>query len=693
MIVVADELRLKQDAIVHPVFEKLKEIFPDEDTVMYYSFPLYRGDEADEIVSAPLLIASKKIGVLYMFVNPDGNAISDNVLKMYEDMDSRLFSKFSKRAELRKGRRELNFYLNGIVISKKDFEQDEIQYVTIPSLKKYISSVVSDNISDEQYKLILSCIEGTTKIKTKKGARLIERINGGSPTKGEILNKIQDEEANFDLEQKRVALVTIDGPQRIRGLAGSGKTIVLTMKAAQYHLAHPDEDILYTFYTKSLHGMIHSLIERFYRDFSDNQEPNWNKIHILHGWGSNALPGVYSETTSRYGLVPMNYGVALSQCRATGLDPFAFVCKNLMSKAKIMPFYDLILIDEGQDFPNEFYGLCYLLGRNHRIVWAYDDFQNIFRVKIQDEKHTFGYDSNGNPYVDFEQSKHPLQDIVLHTCYRTPKKILTCAFSLGLGIYNSKVLQRIPYNRNWEALGFKVEQGDCENTGDDMIISRPDEYSPSILNEQLSGNIVNLLQFDSYDKECDYVVDSVVKDIRNEYLKADDICVICLDDKYMGRYYDYIEPKLSQQGIRCFNMLNAPNTNTRFSYDNMVTLSTVNRAKGNEAGMVYIVGADYVFVSPNDVYRRNKLFTSMTRAKGWVCVTGCKSIEYGINEFRQLVDNGDKLVFKQPSESDTNTVMSDSVKNEESLKMFKELYDLLRSQGMNPEDIIKYINK
>lgn len=226
MIVVADELRLKQDAIVHPVFEKLKEIFPDEDTVMYYSFPLYRGDEADEIVSAPLLIASKKIGVLYMFVNPDGNAISDNVLKMYEDMDSRLFSKFSKRAELRKGRRELNFYLNGIVISKKDFEQDEIQYVTIPSLKKYISSVVSDNISDEQYKLILSCIEGTTKIKTKKGARLIERINGGSPTKGEILNKIQDEEANFDLEQKRVALVTIDGPQRIRGLAGSGKTIV-----------------------------------------------------------------------------------------------------------------------------------------------------------------------------------------------------------------------------------------------------------------------------------------------------------------------------------------------------------------------------------------------------------------------------------------------------------------------------------
>lgn len=72
-------------------------------------------------------------------------------------------------------------------------------------------------------------------------------------------------------------------------------------------------------------------------------------------------------------------------------------------------------------------------------------------------------------------------------------------------------------------------------------------------------------------------------------------------------------------------MLNAPNTNTRFSYDNMVTLSTVNRAKGNEAGMVYIVGADYVFVSPNDVYRRNKLFTSMTRAKDGFVLRGVKA--------------------------------------------------------------------
>ena len=694
MILVADEVRLKHDAIVQPVFNKLCEIFPNDDTTLYYSFPIYRGDEAEEIISAPLLVVSKEIGVLFLFIKSDDRQLDDQQLVIYEEMDARLFSKFSKRQELRKGKRELAFLLNGIVVSHTDRVQDDIQYISLPNLRSYINNISIETLSEETYQLILSCIEGTTRIKTKKPQRVAPQSDGNHrKTKADILNNIQNAEAYFDLEQKRVALITIDGPQRIRGLAGSGKTIVLTMKAAQYHLAHPDEEILYTFYTKSLHDLIHNLIERFYRDFSDNQEPNWKKIHVMHGWGSDALPGVYSETCYRHGFFPQNYGYALAN--RTGLDsgPFGFVCNDIMSKTKIEPFYDLTLIDEGQDFPNEFYRLCYMLTKNRKVVWAYDDLQNIFKVKIQDEKHTFGNDENGNPLVNFDNQSHPLQDIVLHTCYRTPRQILTTAFSLGLGIYNTKVLQRIPYNRNWEALGFKVEKGNSENAGDEMVISRPEEFSPSILNSELSGEIVQWAKFDTCENECKFVVDKILHDIKTEGLRPDDICVICLDEKYMGQYYDAIEYLLNMKGISCFNMLNAPNNNTRFFYDHKVTLSTVNRAKGNEAGMVYIVGADYVFVASDDVYRRNKLFTSMTRAKGWTTITGCKSIEKGIVEYKKLIDNNGVLIFKQPSEEDTNTVMSDSVKNEEKLKEFKQIFDFLKSKGMSVDDIINYLNK
>lgn len=694
MIVVADEILLKQDAIVHPVFEKLKEIFPNDDTTLYYSFPLYRGDEAEGIISAPLLLVSKTIGVLFIFVKGDSSKLDDLEQTNFEGMDSRLFSKFSKWPELRNGRRNLKFPQNGIVISHSDFEKNDIEYISLPNLKSYIAGITIETLSNEIYNLILSCIEGTTKIRYKKPLRVAPVGDENyRKTKADILNNIQNAEAHFDLDQKRVALITIDGPQRIRGLAGSGKTIILTMKAAQYHLAHPEEEILYTFYTKSLHDLIHNLIERFYRDFSDNQEPNWKKIHVMHGWGSDALPGVYSETCYRHGYSPQNYGYALSKSTGMESGPFGFVCQEIMSKTKIEPFYDLTLIDEGQDFPNEFYRLCYQLTKNRKLVWAYDDLQNIFKVKIQDEKHTFGNDSMGNPLVNFDDQGHPLQDIVLHTCYRTPRQILTAAFSLGLGIYNTKVLQRIPYNSNWEALGFKVEKGNSENTGDEMVISRPEEYSPSILNTELPGDIVHWESFDSYEKECSYVVENITNDIKIEGLRADDICVICLDEKYMRCYYDAIEIMLSQKGIACFNMLNAPSNNTRFYYDHKVTLSTVNRAKGNEAGMVYIVGADYVFVASDDVYRRNKLFTSMTRAKGWVTITGCSNIEKGMVEYQKLLDNKETLMFIQPSEEDTKTVMSDSVKNEEKLKEFKELYEFLKNKGMSIEEIIKYLNK
>ena len=99
-------------------------------------------------------------------------------------------------------------------------------------------------------------------------------------TKGRVLSILQNKEACFDLEQKHAALNIIEAPQRIRGLAGSGKTVILAMKAALFHLQNPDAEILYTYYTKALYGQVRYLIEKFYRDFSDNREPDWNKIHI-----------------------------------------------------------------------------------------------------------------------------------------------------------------------------------------------------------------------------------------------------------------------------------------------------------------------------------------------------------------------------------------------------------------------------
>lgn len=46
---------------------------------------------------------------------------------------------------------------------------------------------------------------------------------------------------------KKAAFEIPEGPQRIRGLAGSGKTIVLALKAAYLHTQYPDMKIAVTF--------------------------------------------------------------------------------------------------------------------------------------------------------------------------------------------------------------------------------------------------------------------------------------------------------------------------------------------------------------------------------------------------------------------------------------------------------------
>lgn len=686
MNIIADEIKLKQDAVAYRVCEKIKELNLGDSTVLYYNFPLYRGELPEDLIQAQLLLASPLYGIIYFKCLESDRCLTEEEEEYLDNLDVSIINRLNKRSELRKRRRELKFNVTLLVVAGRDDIVNDRKYISLPCLKQAIEENSSTPLTDDEFNILLSCIDGTSRLTIKK-ERSISSDNE-SRLKADVLNRIQNKEAAFDLEQKKVALVTIDGPQRIRGLAGSGKTIILTMKAALYHMAHPNEDILYTYYTKSLFGLIKNLIERFYRDFADNREPNWKKIHILHGWGGLELGGVYSTACTENGIEPITYNIA----RQHSSDPFDYVCMSILKTGKINPKYDLTLIDEGQDFPNHFYQLCYALSKEKRIVWAYDDFQNIFDVNLQDEKNTFGKDLEGNYLVDFSRNKNPLQDIVLHTCYRNPRTALIVAFSLGLGIYNTKVLQRLEDNDHWELLGFKVESGQS-NVGDKMIISRPVEHTPNIMNQELGMYTVEVRSFSDYESECTFVANCIIQDIQKEKLRPDDICVICLDNRNIKSYYNLLSKILIANGISTFNLVDAPNANKHFFYENNVTLSTINKAKGNEAGMVYIIGADTVFINRDNVLLRNKLFTAITRTKGWVTITGGEKMEYCLEEVDKLKANDFKLVFTQPSKETTKTIESGSKIQQSLLLDVQTKIDLLVNNGLSIEDIMQYIQR
>ena len=673
---------LNKEPLAKLVYEKLTQIIDDDKAVLHYKFPFYKGDIREDTIEAKLLLLSPVYGI-YFFDLDAREGLDEVVQNRVDSLYNEISSLMKKYAELRSGRDRLKYEVYSIIVGNQKWSGESEDYVLatvddIPSIVTYFKP--ERPINENLFLLISSCISGTTTLIQKK-KRPISRPD----TKAAVLNDIQNHIASFDIDQMRVAEVDIDAPQRIRGLAGSGKTIILAYKAALFHARYPKSKILYTFYTKSLADTVKKLIERAYRHYAINKMPNWDVITVCHGWGSSTSEGVYYNACMRNNYTPMSF-IQARQLSGSK-DAFAYICEDLTHKS-LKPEYDLILIDEGQDFPIEFYQLCYKLCKTKRICWAYDEFQNIFDVVIQDERITFGNDETGKPLVDFGDG-NILQDIPLKRCYRTPRLSLISAFALGLGIYNEKILQRLETNQQWEALGFKVLKGDSK-TGDDMVIERPLENTPSYSNEKFTKESIKIGKFKNLDDECVAIAKHISQCISVEGLITTDICVICLDSKYIAEYFSKIETQLHKNGIQTFNHLNAPYSNTSFFKDGYVTLSTVNKAKGNECGVVFICGADAIFQFPNDVIRRDKLFTSMTRTKGWLYLSGVgDSMEIFNKEYNELVKNNFNLVFKQPDKVETKNIENVSRGRDNAENIVANQIKKMRELGMSDDELQK----
>lgn len=177
--------------------------------------------------------------------------------------------------------------------------------------------------------------------------------NETATTLGEAIKILDKRIALLDVQQLRGALQIAPGPQRIRGLAGTGKTVLLAMKAATLHQHYPDRRILFTFHTQSLYNQTRSLVTRFYRN-DMGSDPDWNMVHIRHSWGSRNRDGVYYDLCQRQGAPSMTFTEAKNRAGGDKDKAFGFACRDALQRS-IAPFYDYILVDEGQDLPAEFF--------------------------------------------------------------------------------------------------------------------------------------------------------------------------------------------------------------------------------------------------------------------------------------------------------------------------------------------------
>ncbi len=224
---------------------------------VFCEFPLFREDE--DVLLSQILIISKHHGVIifgaFSGSYADDLASLETHVHQTEAVFSHVYSKLIKNAKLRQSRTSLKFSAEAFVFASEAPEMEAREETKVLRSLVAVSDVLNGlhtepPIDSETLSEITSVVEGSKGLLRPKD-RKTTQFHVGS--KVALVKSLEDEIRRFDREQRLCFMTEVFGPQRITGLAGSGKTVVIAMQAALAHLKNPEVDIAVTFYTKSLY--------------------------------------------------------------------------------------------------------------------------------------------------------------------------------------------------------------------------------------------------------------------------------------------------------------------------------------------------------------------------------------------------------------------------------------------------------
>lgn len=669
---------------------------------VFTGYPLIATPDGKYSIDATLVSPSKGI-VLFDLI--EGSDVGDYTERQ-DDLANKIEARLKLHRDLVRGRRLLVplsviSFAPGITNVESSVAKG-YPLVNEHGLAAALNELEWNDGSDDLYRMTLSAIESLSSIRKSRSKREIRRDD----SRGAKLKRLEDSIATLDHRQNKAVIETVDGVQRIRGLAGSGKTIVLALKAAYLHTQHPDWRIAVTFHTRSLKGQFRRLINNFCIEQS-GEEPDWTKIRVVNAWGApggDARDGIYYE-----------------YCRAAGSDFYDFksasykfggnerafdgACQLALGKTPDdAHLYDVILADEAQDFPPSFLKLCYaMLKPPKRLVYAYDELQNLSGNSLPPPEEIFGNDQSGKPLVTFDDDRR--RDVILQKCYRNSRPVLVSAHGLGFGIYRdvpqgaeTGLVQMFDYPALWEEIGYKVRDGQLAK-GQHIVLERTTETSPKFLEDH--SDIDDLVQFIPFADETQqnaWLIEQIQRNLTQDELRHDDIIVIHTDPRTARSTTGPIRKQLFDLGVQTHLAGVDTDADVFFKTDTpSVTFTGIYRAKGNEAGMVYVINAQDCNGSGAGLASlRNRLFTAITRSKAWVRVIGYGTKMQGlIDEFSDLKKAGFVLDFNYPDDSLLGKLRivhrdlspQDRQRLEKKKNQLADLVGDLESGQLHPEDL------
>jgi len=557
-----------------------------------------------------------------------------------------------------------------------------------------------------------SALAGATAI--RKRIEVPKRV----PDEGSIAFIIRDLEQHISASDRHLLADFVrewEGIQRIRGLAGSGKTAMLALKAFHLHYRHPDWNIAITYYSRSLYAHFEKLLNDISAYFG--REINPEKLRVMHAWGGRERSGIYSSVASKIGVEAETFtranqlalGAEPQEVFGKALSRLIIKLEDEIKKGNYKPEYDAILIDEAQDLPKEFFRLAWLITREpRRIAYAYDEMQNLAGKELPDPKALFG------DQVSFEEDGE--NDIWLTKIYRTNRYVLVSAHTLGFGIYRPKgQVQAFDPPNTWEKIGYKLLKGKL-NFGEEVVLERSkdahDQFAEQIFTKDKVEEFIKFRVFNDKEQEITAVFDQLKADLK-EGISTKNILLIANTPEEAKFYYLALKQKAWQDFSSKFsdllfnsNLVDDEPLNIEFHLvgntttpeevfrEGSIAVMHIYRAKGLEAPVVYVLGCENA--EPHEeaselgvevVRRRNFIFTAITRAHGWVRIFGTGEKANSLRkEFYNLKKNEFRLAFRYPSKEEVDRMRAiriEARKNDQVDEIANRDSEKLRSLALN----------
>jgi superfamily I DNA/RNA helicase len=404
-------------------------------------------------------------------------------------------------------------------------------------------------------------------------------------------------------DQQRLCGFEMDGkPRLVRGVAGSGKTVVLghwLRKTLDRIDSEPTAKIWAVFANRSLRQLLHETIETAWSEDKGDQPFPWHRVELWH-------------VRVLLDLLLREVGTSMSQF---GFDYDQAAEAYLKAKhiQKIIPRCHALFVDEGQDLGTNTLKLLTALvdhgdpeqPNSRSVNIFYDNAQNIYGRSMP-KWSEMGMDMRGRSTIMKEsfRATKPIAEFAFNLLHRLSPEEAKCADHkelVGMGLVEASERD----GRAWWNVRFT----------------------------QIDGPSPIFKKFKNKEDEFDAIGKQLVHWIKDDGVKPSDICILYMQDYAKSKLESQVKPMLAPIGVD----LQVLTGQTRPPDGRTLIATTPHSFKGYDSEIVLIPSVEF-FESKGKPLTQ-VLYVAMTRARSVLAIYGQASKQVGQREIVEALDD------------------------------------------------------